>query len=567
VTDARRFSFGPFVLDAQTHVLWRGPDIAPLTPKAAALLEALVERQGDVVAKADLLAQVWPDTVVEEANLSVTVSALRRALGARDDGADWVETVSRRGYRFRGPVIVSGAARRLSLAVLPFRSVGAGEDHLGLGMADAVINRLLPLPGLLVRPTGAVLRYASGALDPAEAAGELGVDAVVEGTLQRAGDRLRVSVRLLPRTEELLPWADRFDVPFTDLFAVEDAIADRVARALGPRLEASPSRPATRGHVPRLEAYEAYLRGRLFWSRFESDGLLKAVACFQEAAALDPAYAEPHAGLADAFLILGVSGIGPPEDFWPDARAAAEEALRRDPDVAEARIALGFVRLFQDWDWNGARRELQRAAAASPKSVAVLQWRGLFFAMSGELEAARDEVTRAREADPLSLVASAISALVHALSNEHEAERALVRRAVELEPGRFLAHWSLGLACARGGLFEEALHAHRRALELAQNAPVMQGVLAWTLARAGRGAEARALLAELEAGGTYFSPYQRATVLAALGDHDEALRDLLRAADARDPWVTLLKVDPMLDPLRTDPRLIALEARVFRAGE
>jgi DNA-binding winged helix-turn-helix (wHTH) protein/tetratricopeptide (TPR) repeat protein len=563
VTDARRFAFGPFVLDAQTHVLWRGPDVAPLTPKAAALLEALVEKQGDVVAKAELLARVWPDAVVEEANLSVTISALRRALGPREDGAQWVETVSRRGYRFRGPVIVSGAARRLTLAVLPFRSVGAGEDHLGLGMADAVINRLLPLAGLLVRPTGAVLRYASGAIDPTEAACALGVDAVVEGTLQRDRDRLRVSVRLLPRTEELLPWADRFDVPFTDLFAVEDAIAERVARALGPRLEPSSSRATARRHVPRLDAYEAYLRGRLFWSRFDGGGLLKAVASFQEAAALDPAYAEPHAGLADAFLILAVSGIGPPEDFWPDARAAAEEALRRDPDVAEARIALGFVRLFQDWDWAGARRELLRAAAASPANPAVLQWRGLFLAMSGELDAARDEMTRAREADPLSLVASAVTALVHALSHEYDDERGLARRAAELEPGHFLAHWSLGLACAHGGLFEEALRAHRRAVELAEGAPVMQAVLAWTLARAGQGAEARALLAEIETGGRYFSPYQRATVLAALGDHDGALRDLLRAADARDPWVTWLKVDPMLDPLRTDPRLADLEARVL----
>src|SRR6185295_3218528 len=196
MTDARRFAFGPFVLDAQTHVLWRGQDVVPLTPKAAGLLEALLESEGDVVAKATLIGRVWPDTVVEEANLSVTISALRKVLGLRDDGADWIETVSRRGYRFRGPVSILGAAKRLALAVLPLRSLGAAEGNLGLGMADALINRLVPLPGLLVRPLGAVLRYADHDVDAGAAARELGVDAVLEGTLQRDGERLRVSLRL-----------------------------------------------------------------------------------------------------------------------------------------------------------------------------------------------------------------------------------------------------------------------------------------------------------------------------------------------------------------------------------
>ena len=167
MTDHRGFAFGSFVLDTESHVLWRGPEVVPLTPKAAGLLEALLEKEGDVVAKAALIGRVWPDTVVEEANLSVTISALRRVLGLREDGTDWVETVSRRGYRFRGPVRTLGATRRLALAVLPLRSLGAAEGHLGLGMADALINRLVPLPGLLVRPIGAVLRYADHGADPA----------------------------------------------------------------------------------------------------------------------------------------------------------------------------------------------------------------------------------------------------------------------------------------------------------------------------------------------------------------------------------------------------------------
>jgi tetratricopeptide (TPR) repeat protein len=432
-------------------------------------------------------------------------------------------------------------------------------------MADALINRLVSLPGLLVRPLGAVLRYAEQAVDPGAAARELGVDAVLEGTLQRDGERLRVSVRLLPNADEVPPWADRFDVPFTDLFAVEDEIAERVVRALGPRLEpgARPAMGGGRRHAPRLDAYEAYLRGRLFWSRFDGEGLGKAVACFQEASQLDPAYAEPHAGLADAFLILALAGIAPPAALWPEARAAAEAALRLDPDLADARIAMGFLRLFQDQDWRGARRELDRAAVLSPRSISVLQWRGAFLAMSGDLEAARGEMARAREADPLSLVASTVSAFVHGIAREHEAELALGRRCTELEPGRFVAHWCLGVALVHSGLFEEAIGAHRRAVELSEGSGVMKALLAWTLARASRTAESRALLAEIGAGGSYASPYQRATVLTALGEREQALETLVLAADARDPWITLLKVDPMLDPLRDDPRLAALLGRVL----
>jgi DNA-binding winged helix-turn-helix (wHTH) protein/tetratricopeptide (TPR) repeat protein len=568
VTIARRFSFGPFVFDASTHVLWRGTNVAPLTPKAAALLEVLLAKAGDVVPKAELLARVWHDTVVEEANLSVTISALRKVLGAREDGAQWVETVPRRGYRLCGPVAASGtpSTKRLALAVLPFRSVGGADEHLGLGLADALINRLLPLPGLLVRPTGAVLRYVGREVDSTEASRELGVDAVVEGTLQRDGERLRVSVRLLPRGDDLRPWAERFDVPFTNLFAVEDALAERVAHALAPRLDsgALPSSALVTRHVPRLDAHEAYLRGRLFWNRFDADGLQKAVAYFQEAAALDPAYAAPHAGLADAFLVVALSGTMPPEALWPEARTAAEDALKRDPQLAEARSTLGFIRLFQDWDWAGARQELSRAAVASPDSVAVRQWRGLFLALCGELEPARAELAHAREADPLSPVASAIAALVHALAGEYEAELALARRAVELEPNRFLAHWSLGLACVHVGLFEEAVRVHRRATELAQGVPLLRPVLAWTLAQTGHAAEARTLLAEIDAAGDYASHYQRATVLIALNEHDAALQALAQAVDTHDPWVTLLKVDPMLEPLRDDARLTALVARVFR---
>ncbi len=190
------FEFGPFRLDSTTSVLWRDEEVVPLTPKATALLRALVEAGGDLVTKQVLMARVWPDTVVEEANLSVTISALRKVLDPPDEGGSYVQTVPRRGYRFAAS-IKTPKAPRMALAVLPLRYLGRDQgDHLGLGMADALIGRLTGLESLIVRSTGAVLRYANAAKPPREAGRELGVDAVLDGSVQRNGDRLRVSVRV-----------------------------------------------------------------------------------------------------------------------------------------------------------------------------------------------------------------------------------------------------------------------------------------------------------------------------------------------------------------------------------
>jgi DNA-binding winged helix-turn-helix (wHTH) protein len=311
--DPGAFEFGPFSLDGDKHVLWKADEIVPLTPKAIALLEALVERGGDVVLKQELLSRVWPDTVVEEANLSVTVAALRKALGPQADGASYIQTVPSRGYRFAAPLLSNAVASRLGLAVLPFVCLGPEtEAHLGVGLADALIGRLTEADELLVRPTGAVARYAESPCPPRQAAAELGVDAVVTGTVQRAGGRVRVSIQLVPLPAALRPWADSFDADWTDLFTVQDELTERVARALHLRLATRP-RPR-RSHTPSQETYETYLRGRYFWARFDPEGLGKAFGHFGTAVVLDPAYAEPQAGLADAHLLLGLAGLAHPRE-------------------------------------------------------------------------------------------------------------------------------------------------------------------------------------------------------------------------------------------------------------
>jgi Flp pilus assembly protein TadD len=252
-------------------------------------------------------------------------------------------------------------------------------------------------------------------------------------------------------------------------------------------------------------------------------------------------------------VILGFSGLLPPERAWSLAESEAQRALELEPAAAEPHIALGFVALLQDRDRAAARAHLEQAVAASPGASAPRQWLALLLALEGKVDAAGSEIDRARELDPLSPIANTLAAFQRALARRNDDELELARRVVELDPRLFLGHWSLGLAQLRAGDLDEAVASHRRAAELGMNAPFLRAVLAWTLAAAGRGDEARRALDQLVEEG--FSPYQRATILAALGRTDEALAALRAACESGDPWAILVGVDPMLDPLRSHPEL------------
>lgn len=555
-----RFEFGGFRFDAGARVLWRGREIVGVAPKALDLLAVLLERAGDVVTKDELLHRAWPDVVVEEANLSVNVSLLRKALGEAPGGSPWIETIPRRGYRFAGPVRAASPTPR-AMAVLPFRPLGGadGDPALGLAMADAVITRLARGGEITVRPTSAVQRYVSGDVDPRAAGRALGVDVVLDGRLQREGSRLRVTAQLLPVGSDAPLWAESFDEEMSGVFALQDAVAARLAGALA--LErGAPARPARRP-TPGIPAYEAYVRGRWFWTRFSRTWLAKAVGAFVEASELDPSFALPHAGLADASLVSGLAGLLRPLDAWTAAARRVEQALALDDGLPEAHVSRGWVLLFRDWDWAGADAALSRAAALDPHSAAVLQWRGLFETLRGDTAAAERALAAARVVDPLSLVGSAVEGFRRGLTGDHEGELAQQRRTVELDPNQFLGHWALGTAFQNRGRHAEAAAAHRQALELSEGAPMMRPVLARSLALEGRADEARALLAPAAAD-VLVSPYQEATVLVALGEREAALERLRAACDARDPWAVVLPVDPMLRPLHGYLAFRELAARV-----
>ena len=547
-------------------MLWRGDALVDVAPRALDVLIALVERAGDVVTKEELLQRVWPDTFVEEANLSVNVSALRKALGTGDGGHAYIQTIPRRGYRF-----VSGtadaappAAPRPAIAVLPFRDLApvAGDEYLGVGTSVALISRLCRLSGIVVRPTSAILKYVDAPVAPRDAIRELRVDAIVEGTVQRSGNRVRVTVQLVRAGEDAAAWSDSFEAEMTGLFAVQDAAAEQVARALDVELRGPDRAVLARRDTADALASQAYLKGRYFWSRFTGPWMARAFACFQEAVERDPSYALPHAGLADAYLVLGFSGMAPPSEAWPLAEESARTALRLDATLADAHISLAWVRLFRDWDWEGARASLRRALDLS-SGAAAHQWYGLFRAMEGRLDDARREIERAAELEPLSIVTGALRGLERNLEGDHAGELEQMRAIVDLDPNHFLGHWGLALAYEHAGRTEDSIASVRRAIVLAEDSAILTAVLARSEALAGRSGEARRILAAMESGPGHPSEYQRAATALALGEKEEALRRLEAAAIAREPWMVLVAVDPMLTELRGDSRFEVLVRRVF----
>ena len=516
-----------------------------------------------MVSKQTLMGRVWPDAAVQEANLSVTVAALRKALGPQPDGRSYVQTVPKRGYRFDAPLHLAGSGPELGLAVLPFSCLGPEtEAHLGLGLADALIGRLTEVEGVRVRPTGAVTQYLAHPKPPREAAKELGVDAVVGGTVQRDGGRIRVSVQLVPLPAALRPWADSFDADWTDLFGVQDALAERVAQALALRL--APHRPPAGRQAPQPEAYEAHLRGRYFWSRFDPEGLGKAFGYYGEAVRLDPRYAPPHAGLAGCHLLLGLAGLVAPREAWNLTEECADRAIVLDPSCAEAYLSRAYARLFRDWDWEGARLSLERATTLAPGLASAHLWRGLFLGLVGDMAGAKVAIDRGRDIDPLSGMASALRCLACEVTGDYEQELSLARRAIELRPENFLGYWSMGLANVLLGRVRPGRKALQRALELTEGGLVVRAQFAWALARAGETKEARQRLDDLDAlaSSTFVSPCQRGAVLAALGDVEGGLARLEEGAEQRDAWIVFLGAGPRFASFRGEPRFLELLRRV-----
>ncbi len=329
----RAYEFGPFRLDVPNRLLLRAGVVVALKPKVIDTLLVLLENHGRVMTKDELMQALWPDRFVEQANLTQSIYALRIALNERQAPTPYIETMSRRGYRFAGDVrtVVAEASLR-SLAVLPFTSLSDdGTDApLALGIADALITTLGNSGLVIVRPISASRRYVGPRIDPIEVARALVVDAVLDGSIQRSGDTIRVTARLIRATDGATLWADRYQEAMTSIFEVQDSIADKITAALEVARSGGANARLAKRYTTNVEAYQLYLNGRYNWNRSTEEGLRAAIVHFTRAIAIDPQFALAYVGIADAYTALDWYGVLSTRDSNPHAFAAAQEALRLD---------------------------------------------------------------------------------------------------------------------------------------------------------------------------------------------------------------------------------------------
>ena len=459
-----------------------------------------------------------------------------------------------------------GATAIASLAVLPLRNLSGDpeQEFFADGMTEALIGRLAQIGSLRVISHTSVSVYKGVRKPLPVIARELRVDAVVEGSVVRAGERVRVSAQLVEAASDRHLWSNTYDRPLGDVLdlhsEVSRAIVEELRAHLTPneRLRLSGARPVDPA------AYEAYLRGRFFWNKRTPVGLAKGSACFQESIDADPLYAPAWSGLADCHNLLGAFRWKPSREAFPLARAAAARALELDPDLAEGHTSLGFVLQYHDWDWDRADAAYRRAIALNPGYATARQWYADFLTGMGRLGEAFAEVERAVELDPLSPVVGTSHGDTFYYARRYEDAIARYRRTLELDPGYRWARLNIGRTLQQMGRHEEAIRTFEEAHRDAGMSLEVSPILAYAWAAAGERARAEAMLPGilewLRAG--HVSPYSVANIHVALGDRDQAFAWLELALEDRDRMMTSLRMHPRLDPIRDDPRFSDLLVRM-----
>lgn len=459
-----------------------------------------------------------------------------------------------------------------SIAVLPFQVLRVeekGEEFLGMGLADAIITKLSNIQRIIVRPTSAVIKYFDGTHNVLAAGQELNVGFVLDGRIQRAADRIRVTVQLISVRDGQPVWAAKFDENYTDIFSVEDSISEQVAQALVPHLSGEEREMLLRRETENASAYQAFLKGRYLWTRFTPEDFMRAAEQFREAIRLDPNYAQAHVGIADYYNWAAIFGLGSPNDNFPKAKAAAIRALEIDESLAEAHAALAFTNLCYEWDWFGAEQRFRRAIELNSNYGPAHQWYSNLLASQGRFAEAISEIRHALEINPLSMMDRSMAAWTYYHARQYERAEQELRGALEIDRNFSNCYLMLGFVYERLGRYEESITSLHKALELMTGSVVPLPPLAYTLAMRGNPQEAREILARLHehSQAQYVSPYFIALIHTALGETDQAFEWLDKAIENHDEWLLWLGVEPKLDPLRSDPRFADALKRVGLKGD
>ncbi len=571
-TDHQVYRFGEFELDAGEHRLRRKSREVTLRPKAFDTLRHLVERHGHTVGKDELLDAVWAGTYVSDAVLTHCIAEVRQALGDDALAPTYIRTLPKVGYTFVAGVerddrtvdtcpVVAGATLKppaSTIAVLPFANLNHDETNeiFSDGLTEELINALAQVEGLQVVARTSAFRFKGKTGDARAIAAQLGACTILEGSVRRADDRLRITAQLIDAADGCHVWSQHYDRRMRDVFELQDEIARSIAGALRIRLAGN---AVIRPYGTDLDTYTLYLEGRHHWRKRTPAGFRKAVECFERALARDARLAAAWAGLADCYSWMGTFAGLPAEEAARKARSAALRALEIDGNLAEAHTSLGLVTAVLEYDWSGAETHFRRALESSPNHAnAHLMYAASVLGPTGRIDEALIHQLRARELDPLSAIMAGAVATQSMMMRQYDDAISMCRRALELDPAYPWAYRVLGEAYLLKGLYAEAENALSRT-----DAPLLVGgFLGYCQAHTGREAHARQLLVQLEEMHSPALAYQFAVLHLGLGEGDLALEWLHKACEAHSMGIFWLKIEPIWDTLRPDPRFTALLRRL-----
>ena len=452
-----------------------------------------------------------------------------------------------------------------TIAVLPLANLSgdATQEYFADGMTDELITEIAGLADIQVISRGSVMRFKNSTTPVPEIARQLSADAVLTGSVVRAGDRTRITVQLISATTDSHLWAKSYERDLKDVLLLQRDIASDLGQKISPSAGQQPLEKSGKPRQIDPAAHDAYLRGVYEWNKWDK-GAQKAVEYFTAAIHLDPSYSNAHAGLANAYSHFGIMGIFPPEVAWPKAEAAALKTLELDDSSAEAHAALGYIKSRYYWEWADAEAEFLRAIELNPNNATVHHWYGLLLAEEGRFDEGIRETQRAEDLDPLSILISASVGRRFYLSRRYDQAIAQFQRTLEMNPDFGLALSGLGAAYIQVHRYPEAIAVLEKAAKVAKDNPESLPVLGFAYALSGDHARARAILSELQAQSKshYVSPCFTAIIHAGMGETDKAVRDLQQAARDRSNWMTLIGTEPIFDSLRSDPRFIKLLGKV-----
>ena len=457
-----------------------------------------------------------------------------------------------------------------SIAVLPFENRSRDPDnaYFAEGVQDEILTRLAKIADLKVISRTSTQKYKSVPDNLRDIARQLGVANILEGSVQKAGDQVRVTVQLINANTDTHLWAESYDRALTDIFAVESEVAKTIADTLRAKLTGSEERLMSKKPTANPEAYELYLRGRFFWNKRTGADLEKAIEYFNQATTKDPGYALAYAGLADAYVLLSGFGAASPKDSFPQAKAAAEKALELDNTLGEAHASRALALFAYDFNFAEANREFRRAIELNPNYATAHQWYGESgLTPLGQFDEAIAEIKRALKLDPLSVIINADLGTILFTARRYDDAIAQLRKTLEMDPTFYYAHYNLGEALEMKGRVPEAIAEYEKAIALDDD-PLPRALLGRLYAKIGRKDEARQILQRLRdsAKQRYITPYLSAMIHIGLGEKDQAIDFLEKTYEDRDGYsIGFIKVDRDLDPLRGDPRFETLVQKVFAA--